>query len=154
MQFVSLQRLKPEVNKAWLFAVAGLMWSAAGVMLIRLAYGWLRSAVNSPIFLLASLGVLLAMATYRFGFSKFADKNIQRIHELAGDQACIFAFQEWTSYPLVVFMISLGIVLRRYSPIPKPLLAVAYLGIGGSLFLASFHYYRQLGNQWSGRQNS
>ena len=144
MQFSSLQRLKPAVNKAWLYALAGLLWSVAGVMLLRLAYGWLRLAHDYPVYLLAPLGILLAIAIYRFGFSKFADRNIQRIHELAGEKACIFAFQEWTSYPLVVFMVSLGIVLRRHSPIPKPLLAVAYLGIGGSLFLASFHYYRHL----------
>ncbi len=89
-------------------------------------------------------GVLLASAIYYFGFSKLAKKNIQRITDMAGDKICIFAFQEWTSYPLVIVMISLGIFLRMYSPIPKPLLAVMYIGIGGSLFLASLHYYKHI----------
>jgi hypothetical protein len=38
-------------------------------------------------------------------------------------------------------MIALGLYLRVYSPIPKPLLAVLYLGIGGGLFFASLHYF-------------
>lgn len=38
-------------------------------------------------------------------------------------------------------MISLGIYLRIYSPFPKPLLAILYLGIGGGLLSASLHYF-------------
>jgi len=89
-------------------------------------------------------GLLLAAIIYVFGFSKLAGKNIRRISNLTGDKICLLAFQEWTSYPLVIVMISLGIFLRIYSPILKPLLAVMYIGIGGSLFLASLHYYEHI----------
>jgi hypothetical protein len=41
-------------------------------------------------------------------------------------------------------MISLGIYLRIYSPIPKPVLASGYLGIGTALFSASLHYFTHL----------
>ena len=57
------------------------------------------------------------------------------------EKPCLFAFQEWHSYPLVLFMIALGIGLRKYSPIPKPLLGIMYLGIGGGIGGASIHYY-------------
>jgi glycopeptide antibiotics resistance protein len=87
-------------------------------------------------------GILLAVAIYAIMFKRFADLNITRIRDLPGDKICIFAFLRWTSYPLVVVMISLGIFLRVYSPIPKPYLAVLYLGIGTSLFIASLRYYR------------
>ena len=93
---------------------------------------------------MALAGVLLASAIYRFGFSKLAKKNIQRITGMAGDKICIFAFQEWSSYPLVVVMIGLGISLRNYLPIPKPYLAILYIGIGGGLFLSSLFYYKHL----------
>ena len=122
--------------------VAGLIWSYAGVILLRLAFDWLSRVNLSVEIILAFGGFLLSLLIFSYGFSKVADKNIQRIEEYASNRVCIFAFQEWTSYPLVAFMISLGIVLRKYSPIPKPLLAIAYIGIGGSLFLASFRYYR------------
>jgi len=87
------------------------------------------------------IGMVFAISIYAFGFSKLAKKNIDRIDAIDCDKPCIFAFQEWTSYPLIAVMISLGIFLRVYSPIPKIYLAAMYIGIGGSLFLASLHYY-------------
>ena len=139
-----LLTLKPAVNKRWLFLLAGIMWSGVGVMLSRLAFGWLNLETLQDAFWLGLVGVVLGLNIYRFGFSKFADKNIQRIDTYENDKVCIFAFQEWTSYPLVVVMISLGIFLRKYSPLPKSWLAPVYLGIGTSLFFAGLHYYRQL----------
>ena len=53
-------------------------------------------------------------------------------------------FSEWKSYPLVLVMIALGIYLRAYSPIPKSLLAVLYLGIGGGLSSSSLRYFIQM----------
>ena len=139
-----INTLKPGVNKFWLFVVASLMWSGVGIYLEFLAYGWLRPLNISRAFLFVVGGFLLAVAIYAIMFNRFADLNIVRIRDLPGDKICIFAFQRWTSYPLVVVMISLGIFLRMYSPIPKPYLAVLYLGIGTSLFLASLRYYRYL----------
>jgi hypothetical protein len=136
-----MQSLTPAVDKRWLMFLAGLMWSGVGLMLVTLAYGWLVPVELGEALWKALAGLLLALAIYTFGFSKFADKNIQRIHAYIKDKVCVFAFQEWTSYPLVVVMVSMGIGLRKFSPIPKPWLAILYIGIGGSLFFASIHYY-------------
>jgi hypothetical protein len=140
----SWKKWKPGMDKKWLYFSAGLMWSAVGVMLCYLAFEWLKPVPIDRWILLTLGGVLLAATIYAFGFSKLADKNIRRIRDLAGDKICLFAFMEWTSYPLVIVFVSLGIFLRMYSPIPKPLLAVMYIGIGGSLFLASLHYYKRI----------
>jgi len=37
-----------------------------------------------------------------------------------------------------------GITLRHCSPIPKPTLAILYLGLGTSLFASSLLYYSQV----------
>ena len=122
----------------------GVLWAFAGAMLIRFAGVWLISLSPGLKTAGVSSGLLLALAIYWFGFSKFADKNIQRIRALASKRPCVFAFQQWSSYPLVVVMISLGIYLRKYSPFPKSLLVPIYLGIGGSLLLASIRYLRNI----------
>lgn len=139
-----LKRLKPAVPKGWLYGTAGLMWSAVGLYLISLTFDWLSPLKWTRALPLILAGVALAFTIYYFGFSNFADKNIRRIQNIPGEKACFFAFQQWHSYPLVAFMVSLGIFLRLYSPIPKPYLAAMYIGIGGSLFLASFHYYKTI----------
>ena len=86
-------------------------------------------------------GLALAAGIYLAMFKHIADQNIFRIREMNGDRICFFAFQNWTSYPLVVIMMSMGIYLKIYSPIPKTYLAILYLGIGSSLFFASLRYY-------------
>jgi hypothetical protein len=139
-----LSVLKPASDKRVLIVLAGLMWSGVGVMLGRLAFGWLRLETSYDAFWLGLCGILLGLNIYRFGFSRFADKNIRRIKAYLDDKICIFAFQEWSSYPLVMVMISLGIFLREYSLFPKSWLSPVYMGIGCALFLASLHYYRQL----------
>jgi hypothetical protein len=133
--------LKPKVNKVWLIIFAGLMWSGVGIMLNRFASQWLGLVTIHRQIWIVIFGLILAVLIYWFGFSRVARKNIQRINGYLSEKVCLFAFQQWSSYPLVVFMIGLGIVLRVYSPIPKPWLAVLYIGIGGALFFSSFHYH-------------
>ncbi len=114
------------------------------MMLVVFAAGWLGLVHSWSLVLLGLAGLLLAAAIYFFGFSKMASKNVQRIIKYPRERVCLFAFQKWTSYPLVLVMVALGIYLRHYSPIPKPYLAVIYLGLGVSLFFSSFQYYIQV----------
>jgi len=136
-----LTKITPAVGKPWLNILSGLMWSGVGIFLCSLTIPWLQPLEIGKRVLFILPGLLLAVGIYAFGFSGYADINIRRIEAYVKEKVCIFAFQKWTSYPLVIFMIALGIFLRVYSPIPKPWLAVLYIGIGGSLFLASIRYY-------------
>ena len=137
-------KLYPAVKKVWLHLLAGVIWSGVGIMLVGIASRWFTLMPAYEEILLILAGIALAAAIYFFGFSKLARKNVGRILDFRQERVCLFAFQRWTSYPLVLFMISLGIYLRVYSPVPKPYLAILYIGIGGSLFLASMHYYAQV----------
>ena len=134
-----LKSLKPAVTKYWLIAIAGVMWTGVGVMLCRLAYNWLVIVNQGMATALGSLGVVMALAAYHFGFSKIVQKNVQRLRLLT-ERTCVFAFQTWKGYLVIGFMIILGAILRN-SPIPKPYLAIVYTTIGGAIFLSSFHYY-------------
>ena len=136
---MALKKFKPAVSKYWLMALAGLMWSAVGILLCRMAYHWLKSVSENRALLMGSFGLVSALVVYRFGFSKIANKNIARLC-LLPNQTCIFAFQAWKSYLIIIFMVTLGITLR-HSPIPRHFLAVIYVTIGGALFFSSFHFY-------------
>jgi hypothetical protein len=140
----SMHLFTPAVGKRWLYFSAGIVWLGVGIMLIGFASRWLKLVTLQTWVLLVLSGVALAAGIYFFGFSKVARKNIRRIYTMAGGRVCLFAFQERKSYPLVLFMIALGIYLRIYSPIPKPLLAVLYMGIGGGLLSSSLHYFKQV----------
>jgi hypothetical protein len=133
---------KPAAPKSALLLVSGLMWSLVGLMLCQLAFRWYLIASLEDHFGFLLAGAFLALAIHQFGFSIIARRNIFRIQELQ-EKPCIFAFMAWWNYPLVLFMIGLGLTLR-HSPIPKIYLGVLYIGIGGALFLSSVRYYSSL----------
>jgi len=139
-----IEKLKPGAPKNWLHLTAGLMWTAVGIFLSSLALEWIFDPqVTSPwVYYLP--GFALAYVIFRFGFSRLAAKNSLRINSLPGETPCLFAFQAWHSYPLILIMIGLGITLRKFTPIPKPLLGILYLGIGGGLGISSYIYYRAI----------
>jgi hypothetical protein len=141
-----MQNLNPAVPRSWLQILAGLAWTGVGLMLGRLAANWLIAYPLLTAVVTGFTGLLLAILISIF-FSAMAQKNVARIRELP-EKACLFAFQQWYSYPLVIFMVTLGLLLR-HSELPRHLLAILYLGIGGGLMLASRHYYLTLAGQGS-----
>lgn len=140
---MNYSKLKPAVNRKWLIIISGLMWSGVGVFLNILAISWLKSFNNMQIFISVIIGLLAGLIIARFGFGNIANKNVNRILAYP-KHACIFAFQEWKSYILIVIMMSMGIFLRTTGIVPKYILAPMYIGMGTALFLASFKYYRNL----------
>lgn len=139
---VSLSRMKPAADKRWLHLLAGITWSGVGILLITFAIGWWQLVPLWPLAPLAMAGLLAAAVIWRYGFSRLADKNITRIDTLP-EKPCLFAFQKWSSFLIIPVMIAMGIALR-HSPLPKPILAILYTGIGGGLLLSSLSYYIHL----------
>lgn len=140
---MNYSRLKPAVNRKWLIVISGLMWSVVGIFLNVLAFGWLKYFNNMQILITIILGLFVGWLIAHFGFGKIANKNINRILAYP-KEVCVFAFQEWKSYILIVVMMSMGIFLRTTGILPKFILAPMYIGIGTALFLASFKYYKNL----------
>ena len=140
---MNYSRLNPRVDRKWLIVISGLMWSCVGIFLDILAFGWLKHFDNMQILITIIIGLLVGLLIARFGFGIIVNKNISRILAYP-KKACIFAFQEWKSYFLIAFMMSLGIFIRTTGLIPKIILAPMYVGIGTALFLASFKYYKNL----------
>jgi hypothetical protein len=136
-----LASCKPGIPRRWLRRLAGLMWCGVGLLLLRWSWVWASTAgwLESWPFLLA--GLLAAVGTGYF-FRRMASRNIGRIQSLP-ERPCLFAFQSWTSYPLVLFMMGFGIALRG-SPLPRIWLMSIYLAIGGGLFLAGLSHFTSL----------
>jgi hypothetical protein len=138
-----MKRFRPAVHRNWLIFTSGIMWSGVGVLLNWFAYKWLPDFERWQIIFAYFVGILAGLIIAKFGFSKLAAKNRDRILGYP-EKVCAFAFQRWEMYILVVFMISLGIFMRTSGYIPKYLLAPVYIGIGLALFIASFVYYKSL----------
>lgn len=129
----------PVVGRRWLFLVAGITWMGVSLMLGTFAIIWLSSASWTTALPMALAGTLLAVIAYRAGFVSLALKNIERIQQLP-ERTSLFNFLAWKSYLMIAVMATGGSLLR-HSALPRPYLAVVYLGMGGCLFLSSLHYY-------------
>jgi hypothetical protein len=132
------------VDRHWLFAIAGVIWTGVGVLLLTYAVTWIAPVAVPLEIALAVGGLAVAALFVRFVFGGIVRKNIERIDQ-GPARVSAFAFQGWKSYLVTVFMIGLGITLR-HSSLPKPGLAVVYEGIGVALLLTSLLYHRRLVN--------
>jgi hypothetical protein len=106
-----------------------------------MAAHWLTDIDWPQSLIAASAGFTLGGIIYRFGFSRIARKNILRILQLP-NEVCLFAFQTWRSYMLILIMMALGLALR-HSSLPKITLAMIYLAIGTALTFSSTLYYEK-----------
>lgn len=134
-----IKKFEPAVDKRILIFLAGIVWSIVGIMLCRLALIWLAQIDEQQAFQLGLAGFFLALIVHHFMFLKLLYKNLARILSIEG-KACVFAFQPLKSYLIVAVMIGMGITLR-HSSMPKPDLAVIYIGFGGAMLLSSLVYY-------------
>jgi hypothetical protein len=134
----------PAAKRKVLVTLAGLVWTAVGMVLIAMAFGWLFK-IHAGLLLSLVIGLIGGAIIYRFGFSKIAARNLTRIYAQAPgkEKVCIFAFQDKRSYLIVTIMITMGYSLR-HSPLPKIYLAPMYMAIGLALVFSSVHYYQKL----------
>ncbi len=137
-----LKKLKPEVKRKWLIMLSGLMWSGVGILLNWIASKWFHTFNIWQTVLALTTGPLLGFAIAYFGFSKLAKQNANRILAYP-EKVCIFAFQRWQMYILIVIMMSMGFFMRSTYLIPRFMLAPVYIGIGSALFISSFVYYKR-----------
>lgn len=134
---------KPGVNHKTLSIVSAIMWGVVGIMLNYFAVKWFNLFSNIEIILAIAGGIFLGVIIAFTGFRKIARKNIFRIKDLP-EKACVFAFQSWKSYLIIIVMVSMGIFLRKTPYMPRLFLAPVYIGIGLALFGSSLEYYYDL----------
>ena len=138
-KMMNLERIKPSINKRYLFLIAGLMWFGVGLMLLRYALTWLNEYGKGAL-MFAATGFICALLIHHFGFLKVVDKNLGRIIAL-NEKPCAFSFMSLRSYLLVIVMVLMGIALRQ-SSLQRQYLSVLYIGIGLALLLSSIRYLR------------
>ncbi len=131
---------EPASDKRFLIALSGIAWSIVGIILCNLAIDWLLQSPSQKSIWLGLAGVNLSLLIHYFGFSKIVNNNIGRILSKK-DKVCIFAFQAWKSYLIVIIMVGMGMALR-HSSLPKPYLSVIYIGFGGAMVMSSVRYLR------------
>jgi len=136
-----LAKLNPAVPRYFLFALAGALWTAAGVILCVRGASWMGDFSAGRIAVVESAALALAAGAYVALFARLVRRNIERIHGLP-ERACVFAFTPWRGYLMIGIMMTAGISLRT-SALPPYYLSLPYTAMGAVLLAGSVVFYRE-----------
>jgi len=136
-----IAKLRPAVPRYYLFGLAGLFWTFAGVVLCGRAVVWLDVFPLEIEVAVETFSVAIAIVGYIMLFVPVVQKNIDRIDRLPA-HACVFAFTAWRGYVVIGVMMTIGIMLRTTS-IPRQWLAIVYTVMGVILLIGSIKLFRQ-----------
>ncbi|NOY52789.1 MAG: hypothetical protein GXP58_04125 [Deltaproteobacteria bacterium] len=135
-----MERYKPAADRRTLLLISGFIWSGVGIMLVSFALVWLSARGGTAAYLLGGSGLVLSWFIHHFGLTRIVNRNLGRILPVR-DKRCLFSFQPWKSYIIILIMIAMGVTLR-HSSFPKPYLAVIYMAMGAALILSSTRYWK------------
>lgn len=133
--------MTPTVQRHYLFAFAGVLWTIAGGILCTRGAFWIAPLSMDTMMIVYAVSLAIAVGGYLKGFSKIAERNIERI-KLLPERANIFAFTPLRGYIMIALMVTIGITLRN-SSLPKQCLTVPYESMGGVLLMGSYRFYRE-----------
>ena len=111
-----MRKYLPEVQKEHLIAIAGLVWLAAGVNIIRLGAPDMLKTWQYPL-----MDVFTALLIFTLIMCAETEKMM------------IFRFFDKKSYIMMAGMMTFGIVLRKSHLLPPPCLGSFYTGLGSAL---------------------
>lgn len=123
------------VRKPALLFTAGILWLIAGVNILRIgvgAFSVCEQQENGSALLLAA-GALIIFVGFSVMFMRIVQKHQRRILGYKEEKQSIFRCFDRKGYLLMLFMMTLGIVLRASNLLPAAFFAVFYNGLGAAL---------------------
>lgn len=133
-----------KVKKSTLLLVAGLVWLAAGINILRIG---VQAMLSSFVWWLLA-GAAVILIGFCFMFSKIVKKHAKRIMGYPEEKKSIFCFFDLKGYLMMAFMMGLGIALRHGNFLPIEFFAVFYSGLGTALSVAGILFLKN----WMGQR--
>lgn len=132
-----------KIKKRGLLLIAGIVWLAAGVNILRIGIKAILSSWGNEAFLLQVLlpvFILLVFVSFSFMFYRIVGKHEARIMGYNEEKKSIFLFFDLKGYVMMLFMMGLGLTLRYSDLLPDYFFSFFYTGLGGALSLSGFRF--------------
>lgn len=121
-----------------LTALDGVIWLAAGINVVNLGIqAWTTLGATTA---WTVVGALLTLAAFATMFVRMVFKNVARIRLIPAPQRRVWHCMTLRSFLIMVFMITLGVTLRRSPMVPRAFIAAFYVGLGTALSTAGLVY--------------
>ena len=132
---------KHGVSKGTLIVTAGLVWILAGSNILRIGITtWQQESDFSVSNIMLSIVVFLIF--FCFIFKNQFSKHTIRITNKKSDNSCPFSFFDLKSWAIMLFMIGMGVVVRKYQLLPPTFIAIFYTGLSLALILTGLLFIR------------
>lgn len=118
--------------------LAALLWFLVGILLLVKAF--LFSLPNNY-WLSLLAGLLFSVMAFSKIFISLVRKNISRLKK--HNYKCIFAFQSFKSYLIVILMITIGLIINHFG-LKNKYIVFIYSAVGTSLIIGSFTYIQEI----------
>lgn len=135
-----------KVKRNTLLLLAALVWSIAGVNVLRVGmavYPAYLTVWN------ALLSLLVFAVFQQFVFGKLVKKHTARICAYPDERLFFLKFFDGKSFAIMTGMMLGGIALRASGLAPDGFIAVFYTGLGASLLLAGLRFGKNYGRALS-----
>ncbi|MGN1406150.1 MAG: DUF2871 domain-containing protein [Erysipelotrichaceae bacterium] len=128
-----------KIRKKYLLFIASVVWLIAGFNVLKIGLTEYKHYLSLINYLLS----IVVFIPFGMMFFKISKKHNIRIHKYEEEYQYFFHFFDLKSFIIMVFMMTMGIVLRKFELVPFRFIAVFYTGLGAGLFLAgiNFMYY-------------
>ena len=126
------------MNKRHLLTFAALLWGIPGVIISFKGISAYTQISASELWYLLIITALVLCGFY-FMFRKIVNKYSERILSLKGKINLLHTFPV-KGWVLLVFMMSLGILLKNISNIPLEFIASFYSGLGPMLVVSAVRF--------------
>lgn len=134
-----------KVKKKTLLLIACLVWTAAGINILRI--GLLAYPAYLSIWNVLLSGIVFSVFQY-FIFGRLVRKHTKRIMSYPEECQFFWKFFDLKAFVIMAFMMTGGIYLRVSGLGPEHFIAVFYTGLGASLLLAGVlfgrNYFRSI----------
>lgn len=127
------------VKNVTLLLIAALVWTAAGVNILRIGiieYPPYFSLIN------ALLSAVVFVIFELFIFGRLVKKHTKRIDAYGDEKQLWIKFFDVKSFIIMAVMMTGGILLRSLHLAPAVFIAVFYTGLGAALLLAGILFGR------------
>lgn len=126
-----------KIKKTYLLLLAGIVWMAAGINILRIG---LTSYSGYVTVLNAVLSLAVFLFFWLMIFSRMVRRHTARITGYEEERQFFLKFFDVKSFVIMAFMIALGIGLRVSGLCPPVFIAVFYTGLGTALSLAGVRF--------------
>jgi hypothetical protein len=133
--------MKFKVNNRQLLLLAGMVWIVAGANILRI--GILTWLTDSQYWLFkAGEATIVFLIFFNLIFRRLYIKHSDRISKKANNNH-LLSFFDLKGWIIMLFMITLGVTVRKFQLLPNSFISVFYTGLSTALIITGILFFRK-----------